>query len=52
MAQTFFNYDLTLTDAPASMYYRKTAARPFDTIHGVKNGRSEKWSFTGTQNLL
>ena len=37
MAQTFFNYESTcdLTDVPASIYERKTAARPFDTIHAL-----------------
>ena len=37
MAQTFLNSESScdLTDAPASMYDRKTAAGPFDTIHDI-----------------
>ena len=37
MAQTFFNYEGTCdsTDVPASIYDRKTAARPFDTINDI-----------------
>ena len=35
MAQIFLNSESTCnsTDVPASMYGRKIAARPFDTIH-------------------
>ena len=37
MAQTFFNYESTCDskDVRASMYDRKNAARPFDTIHDI-----------------
>ena len=37
MLMIFPNYESTfgLTDVPASIYDRKTAARPFDTIHDI-----------------
>ena len=37
MAQTILNFEssLYLTDVPAAMYDRKTAARPFGTIHDI-----------------
>ena len=37
MVQTFLKCERTcdLSDVPATMYDRKTTARPFDTIHGI-----------------
>ena len=63
MAQTFFNYEGTCdsTDVPASIYDRKTAARPFNTIHDILGCLSlvqsllkdtkNKFGLVGTQGL-
>ena len=52
MAQTFLNCESTsdLTDVPASRYDRKTAARPFDSIHDILRSISLAQSFLKGRN--
>ena len=52
MAQTFLNCESTydLTNVPAAMYDRKTAARTFDTFHVILQSLSLKQSLPKDQN--
>ena len=53
MAQFFLNFESTcdLTDVQASMYERKTAARPFDTIHDILRSLSLVQSLLKGRNM-